>query len=446
MFTIAFAGQFDHFLPDFIHWFSKNVMPDCNFVGLNHQSFRELSSISWRIGSLLSSRDTEGMLNQIDALVYFGMTPPSLNKTDEGIERDVALSAAVNVASAAKLFPDLRVILVTRNVQNEHPKLGSCSDYWLQIVKIFKDSVQNLNVIQTNPVISELDAVCVAMFENAQQKLANRPDSIWKKSFQPVKKRDFYDAIKNAITGKSTGNCTILHGDCSIEWLDWIKVNQRAIPSSRQPGRIAQMRNALFPENHLRAELLDEVISDSSSNPSHNSSLKPYILAEMLQIAEDLLDDKIANKPLLLAPGRFHIPVAGKSSCYVQRILTRPLRSVSDIADLLMGWIPRYFQRMIRVEELSASRIMCRMSRIPVLEFEKIIESPNRCRLLLRSPWALNVKNTVNLVVATTGYEKDPGILFVIVEDAPKNLIFMSSFRAMMIAFGRYLKDYGCGE
>ncbi len=80
------------------------------------------------------------------------------------------------------------------------------------------------------------------------------------------------------------------------------------------------------------------------------------------------------------------------------------------------------------------------------MEFEKIIESPNRCRVIVRNPWALNMKKPANFIVTTTGTDCEPGVLLVIVEDAPQNKLILSSFRAMMIAFGRYLKEYGCGE
>ena len=138
-------------------------------IGLANRPHDDIDPISWRLGSLVSTQTTASMLDNIQVLVYFCLTPTDERRTDEGYARDIEITAAFNLAQQAKQHPECHVILVMRSFPDDQRKYHDIYGYWQKILNTFTHTCSNLTVIRTAPVLSELDAFCVALAEHAAE-------------------------------------------------------------------------------------------------------------------------------------------------------------------------------------------------------------------------------------------------------------------------------------
>ena len=200
----------------------------------------------------------------------------------------------------------------------------------------------------------------------------------------------------------------------------------------------------LHSASKLRASLLDETMAfDTAPDPLPISPDKtPDIVRNIQNAAKDFLNaHDIRSFDIQQAVHPKH-----RSSCHIQRILTRPTRTASQIADLLMAWLPRYLQHAVSLNEISRDRQIFRISRIPLLEIEKLESSPDYCRLIIQSPWGQTMKERVMLTIMRTGNDGCHAKAFAVIENTPNLPFHIKVFHIMLKSFSHYLQDYGCGS
>ena len=430
--TLAIAGQIDRISALFVSLYRhKTKAASPQIVALSETRREDMDDVHWRCGSLISRHETAKMLDGVNVLVYFALTPPLTLRSPQGLEPDVAIASAVSLAQCASAMPGCRVVLVTRYC-GENENLPPNYAFWQQITRIFADNCSNLAIIRTMPVLSCDDAVLRGMSESGR----NRADAAagWDNLCAPVAPESLVDSIIHAIQDDSAHGDVVLSGSNSVSYRHLAEIVVRV----RRADPIRRLRAAVDPEARTRAQLLDETVRFPTSESRAENIGRDFSIA-----VEEAFEPLKLRRSMLLRPSSGE---KVESSCYAQRVLTNPRRSVSEIADLLMQWLPRYFQRMVRVDNLGGSRLLCRFTRIPLLELEKKQEADNRCRLVMRSPWAHSVQSKTSLTVMTTGNTDNPGELVIVVEDAPGTKLLNMGFRAILHAFGRYLRDYGCGD
>ena len=436
--TVALAGQFDQMLASFIAWNNRKGDPNLRFLGLNNVSCADIPNILWRRGSLISARDTASMLGDIDTLLYFCLTPPPPVHTSQGYALDVALVAAANFAQSISKHPKCRVVLVTRYFPDDYQKLSTYYAFWRQIIRVFKSYCSNLAIIQTMPVISDKDVFMLGMLEHGHlsPKRLDSEDTEWLNLTSPVTETQLFEGILKAIS-EDTISSKILSGDTLMAYID---VKELISQSRKKLHTLKALKCSVEPESRSRARLLNETLRFHTTQIMGEEDRNDRRIREDIA---DIFERDISGTALLLKPKAGE---KARTGGYAQRVISGPKRSVSEIADLLMQWLPRYFQRMVQVDEIASSRLLCRMARIPLLELEKREESPNRCRLLMRNPWAHTVQSKASLLVTTTEECDNPGELLVIIEDTPDSKLLTMTVRGLLLSFAKYLKEYGCGE
>lgn len=435
--TIALAGQFDALMASFAEWLYRRMRP--NLVCLDRVPRERFSRARWRLGSMISSFDTSTMLADVDVLVYFCLTPFETHRTPEGLAEDVAISGATNLARCVRKSNGVRVILVTRMIPETACEV-SCETF-LQIRRIFREAVPDVSVIETAPLISAQDALTLAVYEHARSGGAKPGDVSWLSLMQPVQRHELFEAIGACIENAGPSEVTV-EGGCALTWREYLEMIEKNV--SARTRVIDRVRQAASPDSVARKAFLDAVRAGHSARSGlrddYECASDEPIRFALESLAEDM--GRNAFGPLLLRElsGHFGDHFA---ACYAQRILSAPSREVSEIADLLMEWLPRYFQRAVKVEEIGRNRLMCRVALVPVLEIEKIVESQDWCRLILRSPWGGSRNQTSLSVTRTAGQN---GALLILIEDDPKRRFITQGMRGMLYAFGRYLREYGCGK
>ena len=440
-FNIALAGQFDRIQAAFASWIQQPAHSEksLRLFGLSAIPYQRIANISWRCGSLLCPRDTASMLSDLNALVYFCLTPPSLVQTAQGFDLDVAIASASNLAQHIAMRPDCRVVLVTRYFPDDGRKLGTCYNFWQQIIGMFKAQCPNLVVIQTMPVISDDDAVMLGMLENSQSHIyGSRNDSTdWLNLTSPISRNRLFEAIRDSIWDQTPQNAVILNGHIVLSYAELSRLISQ---SGSRLHPLKKMKLAIEPEARSRAQLLRETLAFHTTQTLNGDDKMDSHQIE--ELAEIFITNKTASRLLLEPEPGKQLHAKG----YAQRMIAGPSRSVSEIADLLMQWLPRYFQRLVQVDNIGSSRLLCRLSRIPLLELEKHEESPHRCRLLLRNPWAHSIQSKASLLITSTEQTDFPGELLVIIEDGPESKLLTMGMRGLLMSFAKYLKEYGCGN
>lgn len=431
MLHIAISGQFDAFVPDFIRGFLKNRRDGVRWTALHFSPLDMNVPVTWRTGSLLAERNTLTMLEDVDVLLYFAMTPPDDRNIPEGAMHDVALCAATCLARAAQKSQNLRVILVSREIHHKMT-LGNDEAYWRQIENLFRQNVQELKIIHTQPVLSEFDAITLAVYEYARcfprETLPDEAD----RRVAPVEKTRFYDAIAHAIDG---GGDIDLEGTNALTWREWLDLNAEAVPKRRFFQNLQRARYQHDDDVKRRHRLLKAFMRET---PELQGPF-PHQIEGVRRFLASAYDEDLTPPKLFLT--RKSAPKAHLTSC-VQRILDRSSRSISDIADLLMEWLPRYLKRTISLESTGNHRVLCRALRIPLVELEKVDESERVCRILVRCPWFSSVNTPVYLAVMDVGAPDSPGPILVVVENSLHLDIVSTGLRAMLASFGKYLREY----
>ncbi|MBO4349877.1 MAG: hypothetical protein J6A01_02900 [Proteobacteria bacterium] len=433
-YTIALAGQYDRLSAKFVNWITHQKSHHYHVIGVSRTQYEGIHHLDWRTGSLMSPRDTDGMLEGVNALVIFCLTPPELSRTSEGLDMDVALVSAVNLAKCAQRRPDLRTILVMRNLPADEDEQMPIYAFWLEIKKIFEDRCTQLCVLETAPLLNEADAISLAIFERLGTFNPNA-DNMTNHRIRPVSMYQLFNAIEQALHSQEK-TCKV-HGLDSISWREWYETASNAISIRHKLKYTYQLRAMLKVEAQQRNRLLNESILIPDEIDEYTAHAA--ILKKILQFTNDMMDDDIPHT-LHLKPKKTHNL---KHTCYVQRLVAHSRRSVSETTDLLMLWLPRYFKRLVRVDELGMGRMACRVGVVPLLELEKIVESESQCKINIRFPWGKNTPTPTSLVLMTTGLGKDLRKLLIIVEDAPDSNAVITALRGMLMAFGLYLKEYG---
>lgn len=433
MFTIAVSGQFDRLTSKFVNFITHREDLDCRVVGIAPSPYRDIHHLGWRLGSLMSLKDASGMLEGVDALVVFCMTPPNPARTAEGMGLDVALASAVNLAKIVQTFPQMRVILVMRGLPDAPDEKMELYDYWYEVRRIFEERCHNLCVLECDPILNELDALTLSMVEricSLKQTSVGMTDN----RIRPISMHQFLESIETALVS-SDSRCRVC-GAHSISWREWFETASRAISFGHKLKYAHRLQAFLNAEGQQRERLLAEAVR--IRDDFEEESADKVFLKRMYQITADLLEDSIP-RILSLEPERSHDI---RHTCYVQSLVANSRRSVSDTTDLLMQWLPRYFKHAVRVDELGMGKLACRLGFVPLMDLEKIVESETRCRVQIRFPWGRNALPPTSLVLMTTGLCGDLRRLLIIVEDAPNSHLLITGFRAMMVAFGMYLKEY----
>ena len=435
--TIALSGQFDTLMGAFTEWLYRRMRP--NLVCLDRLPREKIGRARWRLGSMVSTLDTSTMLADVDVLIYFCLTPFESHRTPEGLAEDVAISGATNLARCARKNPDLRVILVTRMIP-ETASETSCETF-LQIRRIFREACPNLSVIETAPLLSAQDALTLAAYERARSDSHVPETAAWLSLIQPAPRSALFEAIAAQIESDSPSDVTV-EGDHAMTWQDYLGILEDLVSTRvRVIDRVKQIASG---EAAARRAFFEAIRFGHSSRGAlrgeDDVGDDTQVRQALEAISKELADSACSSLLLHARQGRFEDHFA---ACYAQRILSAPTRDVPEITDLLMEWLPRYFQRAVKVEDRGQNRLMCRVALIPVLELEKIEETPDRCRLRMRSPW-LNSRRQTSLVVMRTAGQN--GALLILIEDDPKRRFITQGMRGMLYAFGRYLKEYGCGK
>ena len=434
MFTIALSGQLDRLASKFVNWIAHRKTHPYQIIGVGHTPYLGIHHLGWRTGSLMSQKDTAGMLEGVDALVVFCMTPPKQTRTSEGLAVDVALASAVNLAKIAQSHPGMRVILVMRRLPKEADEQMPIYDYWLEVRKIFQERCPNICVLQCDPILNECDAITLAVFERLCT-IKHPVKDVTDNRVRPASMHQFFEAIERALHSVDA-SCQV-YGDGSVSWREWFETASNAISIGHKLRYVHQIYSILKTEGQQRERLLNESLGiqdDLEDAAAHSDVLK-----RICHFTADMIEEGVPGA-LALEPDKSH---AVKHTCYVQRLVAQSRRSVSETTDLFMQWLPRYFRRAVRVDELGTGRLACRLGFVPLLEFEKIVESESRCRMNVRFPWGRNVQTPTSFVLMSTGLGDDLRKLLIIVEDAPDSNALITGIRGMMMAFGLYLKEYG---
>ena len=445
-FKLAVGGQIDAFVMTFVAWLQKSpeISDKPDIVIPSDKTYPELKNVSWRLGSLVSAQDTTNMLADVDVFVCFYLTPENPEKrTAEGLISDVRLLSAYNLAKQAEASPGCHTIVVTRSFPDDDRDLGEQYLFWKKIKKIFEANCSRLTFLQTEPVLSEYDALTVAMTESASVSRINSKFSHkWLNYTAPVEQGYLFSTLYGLMLHPPAGQTSqTLSGNIGMKWLQWHQLIERYLANHLSEKAAARLKISLQPESIWRKRLLEESIAFSSQQQSDEPLSDSSFVEQMQSLARfDLLGCSLYVKSVRKVQRNEH------ASCYVQRILTDPKRDIPAITDLLMQWLPRYFQRIVRVDSMDGNRKICRLSRIPLIELEKLVESSSRCQLLIRTPWTKSVHPVSRLIVTKTSPDESPGELLVIIEDGPDSELLTMGFRAVIHAFGKYLRDYGVGK
>ena len=454
---IGISGQLDGIAALFSHALARHD-PSHTRVAMGREASCGWNVQKWRLGSMTSERDTRNMLQGVDTVFYFCLTPPYDGRTHEGNGYDVALCDAMNFAHVAA--DKVRVVLITRMFPNDGRPLGQAFSYWREVTDIFTENIQNLQIVRTTPIWSEHDALMTGMYHYATNH---------RFSYQDVR---FFNYIDPVTMGELIRKLVSISHDETISWEKqptWELEGETAVSyqallhcmkscshTSRRLEKtltdiIRKPHPLSFHEDQLFLEAVEfhsateqTVRRDSQTTRTDlvfqacRDFVHEYNDTSLLNAAYTRLGTAARDERIKTAH-----EVATNSRNYVYKIAKEPRRSVEEIAELFVQWLPRYFQRTMSLEKINETRQMCRISRIPLAEFELEKESWKRCRLHMKWPWGVRVNGNTKLVVTVTGTRDNPRELLLVCEDGPDSSWFIMLARSIMAAFGRYLRDYG---
>ena len=417
----------------------------------------------WRLGSMTSERDTAELLKDVSIVYYFVLTPPNEGRTYEGLDIDVALCDAMNFARVAGSVKNLRVVLVTRFQPDDDRTVGSTWAFLREVTDIFEDNIKNLQVVETMPLWSSADAEMMGMLSYARKHDVNDQDVRFFNLVAPVTPKKLLDKLielkelwqdNHDIPRKHV----VVEGDAAVSYGALIHCMQSAFHNSLG-NKLAQLieSNDVKKSAHAEVLFIQGVEFHQASYDMIKKEPDQIDIDTVFKQCRDFVEDQCDNSLLGAAVARIGVAsrnekirsahfVKSHSRNYVYRIARYPRRSVSEIADLFIKWIPRYFLRTIRIEVLAKNRQMYRLDRLPLAEFEKIDESWQRCRIFIKWPLAKKVDANAQLFVTVTGTCEKPREVLIVCEEGPQETWFVLMARGIMAAFGKYLRDYGVAE
>lgn len=447
--TIAIAGQLDTFVAHYSRHLARDGEQN-ELLGISHEAYEGFGIQKWRLGSLISQRDSTDLLANVELAYYFCLTPPGTNRTTEGLESDVALLAAYNFAREASRHPELRVVLVLRISSDDSRKLGPIYHFWREVREIFKETCPNLVVLRMAPILSSLDPLAMALVERAKTEHKEPFDT---HILNLVQAQNLGEAIQSLdrAADASHGQVLVSEGEKALSYaalIDELRKNVERHLCAKQWARLSAL---LTPQKRLNEALLAETIAFHSLSDIALQRAASYTTpVEIVDLCRELVQEARDNHQHVTVKSHKELTKRFKtvslSPSYVQRVATHPKRSVSVIADLLMQWLPQYFRRLLRFETPDGSRRMGRIYRVPVFELEKFEQTPKRCLLRISSPWATSVKSYASLSFIITGEIESPRELLAVIEDGPDAAILTLLQRGLLHAFARYLREYGVAE
>lgn len=458
---IGIAGQLDGIAALFSHALSRHYANTDTIVALSREASCGWHVDTWRLGSMTGERETRHMLHGLSLVYYFCLTPPVEGRTREGYGYDVALCDAMNFAHEAA--DKVRVVLVTRLFPDDGRPLGEAFSYWREVCDIFSENIRDLQIVQTAPVWSEFDGVMMGMFHYACHRRLPDQDVRFFNYMDPVTCGELIRQLlslgsaENGVGDKQP--VCFVEGETALTYHALIQCMKTESRKARRFGQgLANIVRPTHPAAKQDARLFEEALAfhsatEQSVQRDRQTTQKDPVFRACRDFVQEYYDTSVLHQAYT------RLGTASRDECvrnaqevatdvrhYVYRIAKAPKRSVADIAELFIQWLPRYFQRAVSLEKLNDTRRMCRLSRIPLAEFELEREAWNRCRLHIKWPWGVKVNANVQLVVTVTGTREKARELLIVCEDGPDSSWFIMIARGIMLAFGNYLRDYGVAD
>jgi len=458
---IGITGQLGGVAAMFSRAIARNA-PGEKIIALGRQASSGWSVNRWRIGSMTSERDTRQMLKDLSIVYYFCLTPPYEARTYEGLDIDVSLCDAMNFASVAGSIPDLRVVFVTRFSPLDDRPMGSTWNFWREIANIFEENIKNLQIVKTTPMWSVSDSETMGMISYAQHHKIPAQDTRFFNLIAPIAPeflmKNLVELYKN-WPAETPRKHMLIEGEASVSYAALLNCIKTVLANHSIKRRLARFLESSDPKQAARDEVLfiqsldfhqvtfkslchvgetnnQEIVFRQCRDFVNEQCDISLVDAAVSRIGVAARDEKV----------RAEVEVASHSRNYVYRIARYPRRSVSEIADLFIKWIPRYFQRTVRIEDLGSNRQLYRFTRIPLAELEKVDESWQRCRILMKWPWGIKVDAHTQLLVTVTGTREQMREILIVCEEGPQSTWFVLLARGIMAAFAKYLRDYGVAE
>ncbi len=458
---IGITGQLGGIAAAFSRTIARNA-PGEKIIALGRQASSGWSVDRWRIGSMTSERDAREMLKDLSIVYYFCLTPPFEGRTYEGLDIDVALCDAMNFASVAGSIPDLRVVFITRFSPRDDRPMGSTWNFWREVANIFEENIKNLQIVKTTPMWSASDSETMGMISYAQHNKISLQDTRLFNLIAPIAPEYLMKKLVELHQNwpeASPRKHMLIEGEASVSYAALLQCIKSELSNHTIKRRLARLIDNSDAKQAARDEVLfiqsldfHQVTYKSMSRigePNNRENVFRQCRDFVNEIGDVSLVDAAVSRIGMAARDekvRAEVEVASQRRNYVYRIARYPRRSVSEIADLFIKWIPRYFQRAVRVEDLGSNRQMYRLSRVPLAELEKVEGSWQRCRILMKWPWGVKVDAHAQLLVTVTGTRDQTREILIVCEDGPQSSWFVLLMRGLMAAFGKYLRDYGVAE
>ncbi len=452
---IAITGQLDGIAAAFSRTLARSER-HAPIIGLGRAAACGWGVDTWRLGSMTSERDTQYMLADVSTAFYFCLTPPNEGRTHEGLGYDVALCDAINFAHCAG--DHVRVVLVTRFFPNDGRNLGNSFAFWREVCEIFKENVTHLQIVQTTPVWSEFDAVVTGLISYAQHQSIQDRDVRFFNLVNPTTMKSLQDKLVRTFDDWQDGAEHLVEGDIAVSYGNLVRCVQNALNGRRIQSSVARMitrsRQLGFDDETLFKQAVEfHSAGELAMYKANQTDLPKRVFERCRDFVADQVDVSIVSATCsrlgaLARTSRLKVETADAPHArnYVYRIARLPKRPVSEIADLFVEWLPRYFQRLVHLEKLGETRQMVRLSRVPLVEFEKCDESWQRCRLVVRWPLGNHVQARTQLITTVTGTREKPRELLIVCEEGTEGNWFVMLSRGILAAFGTYLRDYGVAE
>lgn len=443
--NIAIAGHIDGLVLSFCERLAKQE--GVTLVGISWFAYAVEFFRGWRLGSQISSRDMQNCLEGIDVAYYFCMDLGP--RRGEGLSGDVALMQAIHFIREAQRYPGLRVILVSRyfdasGISSECPsyKVFSEIDY------LFLDSGLNLNHVRTAPVLSVLDTFTRMALLQASAWAVRFEGKRFLNLTQPITFSSFSEALIDVL--KSPRAREVLVGRSVMRYGELMQSLREALKSSAYYMPRLDMLKAV--PRRLKFSLLkddatlffEETLRLHTAQGQGECRDKGEMQKSIALMVED--SERYENKdfmPYSKAPERASAPY---SRCVVQRLLYNPNRSVEEIADLLMAWLPRRLDKLLYVKRVNEQALECQILRIALFRLEKCVDDKQQSRIILSSNFMDNQELMPSFLLFSTALD-DPtyGVLLILLENSPKSRFALAFERYILNDFAKYLQEFKIG-